>query len=277
MANFDNYSVLSSVYHKENPEYLRLAIESILNQTVLTNDFVIVKDGPLTDELDCVLELYAQKYPFIRIVSLEKNCGLGAALNYGLKHCKNELVARMDTDDYSMPDRCEKQICEFNKDCNLEICGTNIDEFVSDISIIESTKVMPCSMQDIERYARRRNPFNHPTVMYKKSSVVKYGGYSEGQRGEDIELFTKMIFEGAKGYNIPESLLRYRAAPDQFERRSSVTDAEAVINVMKNNYGRHYISLADYLYVVFTQGIGIIIPKRFGKFLFNALFRNKAR
>lgn len=273
MVKYDNYSVLSSVFYKENPEYLRLAIDSMINQTVVTNDYVIVKDGPLTDELNEVLDEYSKKYEWIRIVTIEKNSGLGAALNFGLKFCKNELVARMDTDDYSLPNRCEKQIKEFNKDNNLEICGTNIDEFTSDISIVESTKVMPSSMEEIKKYARRRNPFNHPTVMYKKSTVQKFGCYSEVKRGEDIELFTKMIFNGSKGYNINESLLRYRAATNQFERRSSLTDAKAVMRVIWNNYEKHYITFSDFIYVVLIQSAGVIVPKKIGKMAFNAIYR----
>lgn len=274
MNHNKKYSVLSSVYYKESPEYLKLALDSMLRQTVLTDDYVIVKDGPLTKELDAVLSDYKNKYSCINIVALEKNCGLGAALNFGLSKCKNELVARMDTDDISVPDRCEKQLKVFNEHTELDIVGSFIDEFVKDSSKVVSTKIMPITESDIKKYAHRRNPFNHPTVMYKKDVVMKYGGYSEGKRGEDIELFTKMVFEGAIGYNIPESLLKYRAADDQFRRRSSIVDAIAVINVIKNNYKKGYIGLADLIYVTLVQCAGLVIPKSIGKKLFNKYFRS---
>lgn len=277
MSNYDNYSVLSSVYYKENPEYLKLAIDSMLNQTVVTDDYVIVKDGPLTPELDKILEDYSKKYSCIHVVALEKNSGLGAALNYGLSFCKNELVARMDTDDFSMPERCEKQIKLFQNDKSLDICGTFIDEFEDEIDNIHCTKEMPINMDAIVKYAHKRNPFNHPTVMYKKNIVENIGGYSEGHRGEDFELFTKMVFKGAKGYNIPESLLRYRAVSNQFERRSSLVDAKAVMSVVKKNYKSGYIKLQDLLFVIFMQSIGVIVPKSIGKKIFTCFFRKKHR
>ena len=134
---------------------------------------------------------------------------------------------------------------------------------------------MPVSQEEIKKYARRRNPFNHPTVMYKKSSVIKYGGYQEGQRGEDIALFTKMVFEGCVCANIDEPLLKYRAVADQFDRRTSKTDSDAVIRVIKNNYKKGYIGLSDYLYVAAVQTAGRVIPKSIGKAIYKKLFRHE--
>ena len=103
----NNYSILMSVYAKDNPDYLKLAIDSMLNQTIKSNDFVIVEDGPLTTELDAVINEYSSKNKEINVVKIEHNSGLGKALDFGLNYCKNELVARMDADDISLPTRCE--------------------------------------------------------------------------------------------------------------------------------------------------------------------------
>lgn len=271
---YKNYSVLMSVYIKEKPEYLKRSIESILKQTICTNDFVIVKDGPIIEELNKVLEEYVSKYDCIHIYGYEKNKGLGFALNYGLKQCVNELVARMDSDDISLPDRCEKELILFNEQPGLDIVGTDIYEFTDDEDSINGLKKMPISQEDIKKYARRRNPFNHPTVMYKKSSIIKHGGYQEGQRGEDIALFTKMVFEGCVCANIDEPLLKYRAVADQFDRRTSKTDSDAVIKVIKNNYKSGYISFNDYLYVATVQTVGRFIPKSIGKAIYKKLYRS---
>lgn len=111
----NKYSVLMSVYYKENPEWLDIAIKSMMEQTIVTDDFVIIKDGKLTQELDTVLEKYEEKYPEIfNIIQLENNVGLGPALKIGVENCKNELIARMDSDDYSIQTRCEKQLQVFN-------------------------------------------------------------------------------------------------------------------------------------------------------------------
>lgn len=275
MNNFENYSVLSSVYYKENPEFLRLSMDSILNQTVPTDDYVIVKDGPLTDELDQVIKEYQIKYSNIHIVALPENVGLGLALNSGLQACKNELVARMDTDDISLPERCEKELQMFNADNNLDIVGMAIYEFSDSEDAIVSVKKMPISSESIKKYARRRNPFNHPTVMYKKSSVFAHGGYSGGQRGEDFELFTKMMFEGCKGANINEPYFKYRASANQFSRRTSILDTKAVINVVRNNYKKKYIGLNDYIFVIMIQIVGLLIPKSFGKSIYKKIFRSE--
>lgn len=267
------YSVLSSVYYKENPEYLKQSIDSMLNQTVVTNDYVIVKDGPLTPELDEVLNYYETQYDFFNVYSQETNKGLGSALNFGLQHCKNELVARMDTDDISLCERCEKQIKMFEENSDLQIVGTSMYEFIDDPNKLVDIKIMPVKEIDIRKYARRRNPFNHPTVMYKKSMVMKFGGYSEGARGEDYELFTKIVFSGVHCLNLGEPLLRYRAAKNQYNRRTSKIDAKAVIAIARKNYNNGYISIFDLIYIVFFHFIGLIIPKSLGKKIFRKFFR----
>lgn len=276
MSNNTNYSVLTSVYHKENPEYLRLSIESIQNQTIPTDDYVIVKDGPLTEELEAVIKEYQDKYNNIHIVSLPVNVGLGAALNAGLKECKYEMVARMDTDDISLETRCEMQLATFNINKDLDIVGTSIFEFSDDEKKVECIKHMPTTNLEIKKYARHRNPFNHPTIMYKKSAVLKYGGYQEGIRGEDFALFTEMVFRGANCINLAEPLLKYRANKNQFVRRSSLDDTKAVLDVINRNFKRKYINFWDWIYVHILQITCLIIPRRIGSVIFKKLFRMEA-
>lgn len=271
---YEKYSVLTSVYIKEKPEYLRRSLESMVHQTVLTDDYVIVKDGPLTPELEDVLNEFAQRYQFIHIYGYEKNLGLGAALNYGLGKCQNELVARMDTDDISLPKRCEKELTAFHKNAKLDIIGTAVYEFCGSEDQLTGLKKMPATKEEIREYARRRNPFNHPTVMYKKSVVLKNGGYPQGQRGEDIRLFTRMVFDGCETANIEEPLLKYRAGSGQYQRRTSPADVKAVLSVIKDNYRNGYIDLKDFLYVAITQTAGFLIPKRIGRYLYQKLYRS---
>lgn len=270
-----NYSILMSVYFKEKQEYLKQSIDSMLSQTYLTNDFVIIKDGKLTKELEKMLLEYQKKYSFIHIFGYEKNRGLGYALNYGLEKCKNSLIARMDSDDISLPNRCEEQLKIFLNNPNIDIVGTSIYEFSNDENKIDSIKYMPTIENEIVKYSKRRNPFNHPTVMYKKEVIKELGGYPLGIRGEDFALFSKLIFKGKRGINIEKPLLKYRANKDMYERRSSLTDAKAVINVVKNNYKFGYISFLDYLVVFLLQILGVIIPKKLGYIIYKKLFRNK--
>ena len=167
-----------SVYDKEKSEYLKQAIESIQAQTVSTDDFVLVCDGPLNAALDAVIaEKQKEMGETLNVIRLTKNSGLGNALNEGIKHCKNELVARMDSDDIAFPERCEKQIAMFNARSELSICSAAIEEFTNDPNKVDSRRVPPETNEEIVDFAKTRNPFNHPCVMYKKSAVEAAGSY----------------------------------------------------------------------------------------------------
>ena len=140
----EKYSVLMSLYKKENPEYLRMALDSMINQSVMPDEIVLIEDGSLTVDLYLVLEEYKEKYPnLMNYYQNEKNLGLGRSLNIGLKICKNELVARMDTDDVSKADRCEKQLKRFEKNPVLSLVGSYIDEFEGDISNVIYKRKVP--------------------------------------------------------------------------------------------------------------------------------------
>lgn len=269
-----NYSILLPVYYKDKKEYLALSIESMLNQTVKSDDFVIVKDGPLTEELDELLNKYASNIDnHINIVALESNSGLGVALDFGLKNCKNELVARMDADDISLPTRCERLLELFEKNPKLSIAGTNIDEFDEDPNKIISSRVVPSTHEEIEKYNRRRQAFNHPTIMFKKSEVLRVGSYPTYRHMEDKDLFFRMLNNGCIGENIPESLLLFRSNKDSFRRRKGKEYRKATIKIAKLNYKRGYISYSDYLYMYWGQQVMRFLPN----WLLIKLLRKKAK
>lgn len=269
---YSEYSVLMSVYIKENPQYLKQSIDSIISQTLPTNDFVIVEDGPLTDELNEILDTYEKQYTCIKLIKREKNWGLGASLNVGIQHCKNELIARMDSDDIAFPERCQKEVEQFNLDDELGIVGTGIVRFLDSINHVVGIKKMPTTYEDIYKYAKRRNPFNHPTVMYKKNAVINAGGYQETIRGEDFALFTKMIFEGVKGKNLEKNYLYYRADKEQFKRRTSWQDTKSVIKVVRKNYMKGYVSFWDLINVIIVQSLAFLIPKKWGGVLYKYIY-----
>lgn len=268
------YSVLASVYAKEKVDYLRLSIDSILNQSIKTDDFVIVKDGPLNKELDNILKEYQQQYECIRIVELKKNVGLGCALNEGIKYCKNDLVARMDTDDIAEYDRCELQLREFELDNDLDIIGSWMYEFYDDPDKIISIKKVPLTYYEIYQYGKRRNPFNHPTVMFKKSTIIKYGGYSEMRQGQDHELFTRLLLLGCKGKNIDKCLIKFRSDINMYKRRKSWNSIKSYFKVVWKRYKEGYSNISDVCFVAITQLGLIIIPISMGKFIYRKFFRS---
>ncbi|AOR24752.1 glycosyltransferase [Clostridium taeniosporum] len=255
----NKYSVLMSVYKNENPKYFKLSIESMINQTLKPNEIVIVKDGALTKELNEIINNFEIKYPnLFTIVNLKNNVGLGKALNEGLKKCKNELVARMDTDDISIDKRCELQIKEFENNNKLSIVGTIIDEFYDKPTDIISSRVVPINHEDILKFSRRRNPFNHPTVMYKKSEVLSCGGYGDYRRNQDFDLFVRMLNSGYVAKNINKSLLLFRANKDNLKRRKSWTKCRSNISMMHDFWKKGYSGLID-LFIVATSQIVVFI------------------
>lgn len=215
-----NFSVLMSVYYKENPEWLSLALKSIWDdQTKKPNEIVLVKDGKLTNELEDVILKFSKDRP-VKIVALEQNVGLGRALNEGLKFCSNELVARMDSDDISVSDRFEKQLIAFNK-FDPDVMSGRIDEFENDPSKILLSRILPESESEILKLAKTRNPMNHVAAMFKKSSVLKAGGYKHFLGFEDYYLWCRMIKCGCKLYNTKDTLVYVRFSPDVITERRS--------------------------------------------------------
>ena len=191
------YSVLMSVYHKEKPEYLKQAIESIQAQTLSTNDFVLVCDGSLNGPLDSVIAAKQQEMgEILNVVRLAKNGGLGNALNEGIKHCKNELIARMDSDDIAYPDRCEKQLAVFDEHPEVGICSGIVEEFTTDSNTVDAKRVPPETNAEIVEFAKKRNPFNHPCVMYKKFAVEAVGSYQDFYLLEDLLPLAKDVDGG---------------------------------------------------------------------------------
>ncbi len=270
----EKYSVLMSLYMKEKPEYLELAIDSILSQTVQPDEIVIVKDGPLTDNLEKALESYCAAYPdLFHIVPSEKNIGLGRALNLGLSECKNELVARMDTDDIAKPDRCEKQLKMFEENPDLDLLGSSVDEFYSTPEKIVSRRVVPTKHEDIYEFSKRRSAFNHPTVMFKKSKVLSVGGYSNLRRNQDIDLFGRMLFHGCVAGNIEESLLYFRSNDDLAKRRKSWVNTKSYIKTIKKFKKMGYASFGDYAIVAIAQTGMFLMPVKVQHWVYKKFLR----
>lgn len=268
------YSVLMSLYRRERPEYLRLALDSMLGQSAEPDEIVLVEDGPLTDALYAVVGEYAEAHPgLFRIVANERNLGLGAALNRGLAACRNELVARMDTDDISKPERCEKQLRRFAEKPALAIVGAQIDEFEGEKENVISRRRVPLRAEEIYRYAKRRAAFNHPTVMFRKSAVLAEGGYRDLKRNQDVDLFGRMLFHGCEAENIDEALLWFRSSPELAVRRKSRENTETYIRVIRDFWKMGYSSFWDYALVAAAQTAVWLMPVRVQSLLYKYILR----
>jgi len=274
-TNMEKYSVLMSLYIKENPIYLKSAIDSMLNQTCPPDEIVIVEDGPLTKELYCVIEEYVKNNPGIfQVVKNEKNLGLGLALNKGLSKCKNELVARMDTDDISLPTRCEEQLKRFSENEQLGIVGGDISEFVDLETNIVALRTVPLEDTHIKEYMKKRCPLNHVTVMFKKSEVLKAGNYQDYFLNEDYFLWIKMYENGCVFANTGTVLVNVRTGRDMYKRRGGKKYFESEKNIQKYMLNKGHISLARYLSNVFVRFVvQILLPNSVRGWVFKTIAR----
>lgn len=269
-----SYSVLMSVYHKEKPEYLKMSMESIYDQTVPTNDFVLICDGPLNEGLDNVIAEMQKKFGnTLNVVRLKKNGGLGNALNIGITHCKNELVARMDSDDISRKDRCERQLKVFEQHPEISLCSGIVEEFSTTPDEIDVRRVPPQTNFEIVLFSVKRNPFNHPCIMYKKSAVEAVGSYQDFYLLEDYYLWLRMLMAGYQGYNIQEPLLWMRAGSDMYKRRAGWKYAKSQNKLFGFLYKNKFIKWSDYAWSSFLRTVSSIVPNSLRRFMFKKVLR----
>lgn len=263
-----------TVYRGDNPSYVKTSIESVLMQTYPSDDFVIVEDGPLPEDLEQVICSYEASNSEIHVLRLSQNVGLGKALNEGLPLCKNELIARMDSDDISMPDRCEKQVKAFMDDPELDVVGCPVKEFVETPDNIVGQRIVPLENEAIHKYVRRRDPFNHPTVMYRKSKVMKYGPYGDYRKNQDTDLWIKLLSKGGcKAINIDEFLLMFRFDEGTFRKRKSWTNTKTLINIRWRAFKDRYCSVIDFLVVSGAQLAIYIMPSGLQRFIYQHILR----
>jgi glycosyltransferase involved in cell wall biosynthesis len=254
------FSVLMSVYTKEQPAYLKQAIDSVLNQTVAPDEVVIVEDGPLTSELYKVLDTYSATKTIKRF-PLEKNQGLGKALNYGIKKCANGWIARMDSDDISVPDRFELQIDYISNHPEVGMIGSAIDEYDETMSHKTGVRTVPEIHEDIVQYMKSRNPFNHMTVIYKKQAVLEAGNYQDCPYFEDYYLWCRMAKNGTRFHNIQQSLVYARAGAGMIERRGGKSYAQNIYNFQKKIHALGLINTRQFIAnTLIRSGVAIIPP-----------------
>ena len=205
------FSVLLPVWARDEVAQLRRAVASVTSEQELRPDeVVVVRDGPVPDDLQEALDAL----PGVRVLELPENVGLARALEEGLRHCTFDVVARMDADDVSLPHRFARQLPLIA--AGADLVGAGLLEIGADEDDVVGRRVPPTGAAAIARYARFHDPFNHPTVVYRRSAVAAAGGYRDLDLMEDYWLFARMIRAGARVENLPEPLVKYRvgASPD---------------------------------------------------------------
>lgn len=253
-----DYSVLMAVYAKEQPAYLQAAIDSMLRQTVPPAQFVLVCDGALTPQLDAVIASFGDA---LDVVRLPENHGPGYARSEGLKRCRAPLVALMDSDDLSVPDRCEKQLAAFEADSSLAFLSGTVEEFDADPEHPFAKRELPASHKEILLFSKKRNPVNNPALMFKKDVVESVGGFDRNRRlFEDYDLAIRVLQSGAKAQNLPDTLVKMRTPAALLKRRGGKEYAKQMVRFRRKMLKDGWISRREYVSSAYPHYIVCRMP-----------------
>ena len=259
------FSVLLSVYFRENPEYLAVALQSLIEQKLCPDQIVIVKDGKLGENLEIVISKFINQCNekiAITIVEFTENKGLGIALAEGLKACKYDLVARMDTDDIACPERFFLQVQEFRRDVDLTVLGSDIREFETVPENITGCRIVPKTGAEIIRYAKKRNPFNHMTVMFRKAAILEVGNYQDFLWFEDYYLWVRLILKGYKMKNLAQPLVLVRAGQEMLARRAGLKYIKQECRLQARFLQLGFINYYEFLRNCLLRAIVRLLPRK---------------
>jgi glycosyltransferase involved in cell wall biosynthesis len=274
-SDFPDISVILPTYRGDTDSKLAAAIDSLADQTLLPEEVLIIKDGPLTDDLKSVIAKKSEEFPrSIRTHRIEENQGLGNALRRGVAVSSNDIVARMDADDISVPSRFENQVTFLRENPDVDIVGGYIEEFESDLEEPIARREVPTDHDIIEKMARSRSPMNHATVMFKKGSVLTAGNYRAVDRMEDYDLWIRMLLNDAKFANIPDVLVKARGGKGMYIRRGGLEYAREEIRTQIEFYRRGFLPFHLFLFNLVTRVAIRFLPSRVRGVIYKSFTRN---
>ena len=271
------FSVAMSVYKNDNAEFFDRALKSITEeQTVKPSEIVLVVDGPVGDEINQVIEKYSSAYGIFNVVRLEQNGGLGNALKLAVENSSNELIARMDSDDVSLPTRFEKQL-QLMEQTGADVVGGFMTEFIDSEDNIVGMRQVPLENEDIKRDMKKRCAMNHVTVMYKKSAVLACGGYLDWHYNEDYYLWIRMLLNGATFGNSQDVFVNVRVGKEMYQRRGGWKYFKSEKGLQKYMKKNKIIGFGTYFMNVTKRFIvQVLMPNRLRGWVFKKFARKKA-
>jgi len=269
------FSVLIALYYREQPERLRLALDSIAQQTLAPDEVVIVKDAGLPEGLERVVQAAGERLK-IRAVQLDDQVDLGTALQRGMLECSHDVIARVDTDDISRPDRFAKQIAYLEGNPDVDVVGSWVSEFDRSPERIYAWKKFPLSHDGIHRLAKRRNPMGHMTVMFRKTAVLDAGNYQRfrGIGMEDYDLWVRMLIKGARFANLPEPLVNASAGGEMSRRRGGMRHAYNEVMLQRRFLDLGFLTPWEFLVNLATRVPFVMIPSRLRFMIQRKAFRD---
>lgn len=273
LSHTEKFTLLIATYINDNVQNFELALKSIVYNTVVPDEILITVDGPVTDEMNQLLTSFTKRLPnVIRVIRQESNKGRGYTAALGVRNARHDLIAKMDADDISNLQRFEKQLPLIQKNNNLDVVGGQISEFDDELEIT-TRRIVPITHEKIIEFSRMRSPINQPTVIFRKSSVLQTGNYSNLTVMEDYDLWMRMIENKMVFHNIDEDLVYMRAPKDMYQRRGGVQYFKTYKIFRKNLLKRHLISYKDYYKSVIAMSMTSLMPTTFRKKVYSILLR----
>lgn len=268
----DDYSVVMAVYKNDRSVWFREALDSIINQTVKSNDVILVRDGKVSQKLEDVLIEYEERLG-VKVIRLEEGVGAGEARNIGIRQAKHSLVAIMDADDIAVPRRFELQLAMFRDNPHLTIAGGQIAEFEVRPDTVVSYRQVPLLHEEIVAFSKRRSPFNNMCVCFVKDYILEVGGYKKSTHAEDYNLWLELLSRGRIGMNVADVLCLVRTDAAALKRRITWERTSELLKLRYKYFRTGYIGTSDLL-VASVANIGLFVaPAGVVKFVYKKVLR----
>ena len=268
-----DFTVVMSVYKNDNPNYLKSAINSLIEQTLPPTELIIISDGPLTIELNEVINSYSH-FGFIKLIKLCKNVGLALSRKEAIKKAKFNIIAVMDSDDICVSDRFEKQIELIDPNSEIVVSGwiEEFDKLPGDIGKVRKT---PTNYENIVSYGKWRNPINHVTLMFTKKAYEKVGGYSSLRHSEDWDLISRMLVHDVQVIGIPKVVVHVRAGDEMIARRRNIQQFKGEIKLFFKMYKIGYLNIFYFSANILVRVVLRVLPTFITRFTYKNLLRKK--
>jgi glycosyltransferase involved in cell wall biosynthesis len=252
------FSVAMCTYKEDDPQELSTAIDSVIEQTQSPSEIILVKNGPIPETLETVIESHRDAHPeLFSIINLDKNHARGVARQISIEECDHELVALMDTDDVSVSDRFQTQLEYLEENPTVDVVGGYVAEFNSDPECPSAVRKVPLAPKELESKARFRSPLNQPTVMARKQALLDAGGYRDIELMEDYDLWVRVLLNGGTIANIPKVLTNVQAGTEMYKRRGGVRYTLAESKLLYEFFKMGFITLP-----VLAFNLAVRIPVR---------------
>lgn len=271
-----HFSVVTSVYRNDRPELVARALDSVTTlQTRKPDEVVLVVDGPVPPDLELLIkERESSSLGLYNIIWLSENKGLGNALRLGVEVAKYPIIARMDSDDVSRPDRFEKQIAYMEGHPECDVVGGQISEFIEEETNVVGNRIVPCKHEKIVMWLKSRCPFNHMSVTFLRSRALAVGNYLDWHYNEDYYLWIRMAEAGYNFANLPDSLVNVRVGKEMYQRRGGWKYFKSEARLQRYMLNHKIIGYSRYIYNVIGRFIvQVAMPNKLRGYIFQKFFR----